>query len=181
MRVAGLHGFLSAGFVRALERRALAIVMLVVSIVVAILVLPGVAAGVGPTRYASLVVRGRCSLRMRVPVSLELRPIDGQRGLFDVIGDGLPRHEIGFGVPTGVVGSCLPGGSAARIAAIESTPGSLEKLSGGACVARLTEDGGAVTYVVPLTGGALAFAQAGASVNAAVKYLAAHTRGRIIR
>ena len=104
-------------------------------------------------------------------MSLQLRVVSGYPGPLSLTGDGLPR---------GVIGSCVPRGNASRIAAAGAAPGPAEKLSNGAYVARLTEDGGSVTYVAPLAGGAIAFGQAGDSVNTALLYLIKHTRGRIL-
>jgi hypothetical protein len=155
--------------------------MFVVAAAVAVLVFVGGGNSVGPARYVSLVLRGRCSLQMRVPVSLQLTRVHGYPALLTVSGDGLPRRVIGDGFPTAVLGSCVPGETVSRIVAVESEPGSAEKLSNGAYVADLTRDGDdGVMYVVPLAGGAIGFTQTGDSVNAALVYMIEHTRGRIL-
>jgi hypothetical protein len=146
---------------------------LLLAIVVAAAVTVFIAGGnpVGATRYVTVALQGRCSLRMRVPVSLQLARAGGYPGTLNVTGDGLPSR---------VFGRCLTGGKASRIAAVEAEPGSPQKLTNGAYVAVLREHGGGVTYVVPLAGGALGFGQSGDSVNAALVYLIEHTRGRIL-
>jgi hypothetical protein len=163
---------LLARFSTVMSRRLLAGFLLVVVVVTAVVVLVGGASGVGRTGLINLILRGRCSLRMRVPVSLQLTHVRGNLGSLHVTGDGLPSR---------VTGVCVPGGTLTRIVAVESRPGSVEKLANHAAGAVLTQDGGAVTYVAPLTGGVLAFGQRGTSVNPALRYLIEHTRGRILR
>jgi hypothetical protein len=162
---------LLALFSRVAHHRFLVGLILVFAGAAALLVFVVGGNSVGATRYVSLVFAGRCSVQMRVPVSLQLWGVSGYPGPLSLTGDGLPR---------GVIGSCVPRGNPSRIAAVGAAPGSAEKLSNGAYVAQLREDGGSVTYVAPLAGGAIAFGQAGDSVNAAVVYLVTHTRGRIL-
>jgi hypothetical protein len=145
--------------------------VLAVAVVAAVALFAGGGNSVGATRYLSLVFQGRCSLQMSVPASLRLARVGGDPGLLHVTGDGLPSR---------VPGVCVPGAKASRIAALEAKPGLPEKLPNGAYVAVLREDGGSVTYVAPLAGGAFAIGQSGESVNAALVYLIKHTRGRIL-